>query len=1023
MRRLLLIMLGVLLTCSQLLAQNRTITGKVTDEKGTVVPNASVVIKGTSVGTTTDNTGAFSISVPSSAKSLVISSTGFGTVEVPLTGSSNYNAVLSTTAKNLEEVVVVGYGAQKRTNVTGSVATVKATEIENKPFTSVDKALQGSVAGLQSASTSGAPGAATDIRIRGVGSLNASNQPLWVIDGVIATTGDLTTNTTTANILSTLNPDDIESISVLKDAASASIYGSRAANGVIVVTTKKGRSGKTTFNFSAEAGQNSIAYKNDNNRSMTTQEYETVLAESIMNLPQATQMAYFGQVLTTTDQAKTIVEDPVLGFGLKPDVNTNWYDLVTQKGAQQQYNLSMTGGTEKTQFYVSGGYFKQKGTTIATDFSRVNGSISLTHKATDRLTFSAILNGAGTNQRTPANGGGFANPVLESYFLLPWYSPYNDDGSFKYDDPEGQFPVNGGIFNPLIQANWNKATAKQMQLRGNVTGEYKILDNSNNNLKFTSRFAGEYIDVSEDSYRNPLYGDGYAQGGDAFASYRRVSNYTWSNFADFRHDVNNDLYFNLKAGYEAQLSNRYLMQAGAQQFPLNLQLNYLASAATPNAAYTLPSEATTSSIFSSADINFQNKYILSGSFRRDGSSVFGANHRWGNFYSVGGSWNINEEEFIRNISFISLLKLRSSYGENGNSNGFGFYSSLPTYAYGANYTGLPGSFPSNVGNEDLTWEKNAIFNVGLDFGLFKGRLNGTVEYYNRKTSDLILFVPLSPTTGFAGQNQNVGAMSNKGIEVSLGGRPISTKSFTWDISANFAHNTNKITELYLGLPIPTGRFQYTVGHDAQEFYMRQWAGVDPANGDPLWYTDETRTKTTNSYSSAKLALHGQADPKYFGSVSNTFNYKGLSLSAQFYYNFGNSIYGTWDRYLSSDGLYYGSFGQLSAQLNSWKKPGDITNVPKIIYGGNKSSYNHSTRYLYSGDYIRLRDVQLSYNLAKSVVSKMKLSNLTLYVRGTNLLTFGTDKNLPFDPEAGANAQNNFDVFIPKTITGGIKIGF
>ncbi|MGZ3838924.1 MAG: SusC/RagA family TonB-linked outer membrane protein [Flavisolibacter sp.] len=1013
MRRPLLIMLGLLLAYGQLLAQNRTITGKVTDEKGNIVPNASVIIKGTAFGTTTDNNGAFSLSVPSNARTLVISSTGYGLTELSLTNANTYNAVLSTTAKSLEEVVVVGYGTQRRTNVTGSVATVKTSEIENKPFTSPDKSLQGAVAGLQSTSTSGAPGAATDIRIRGLGSLTASNQPLWVIDGVIATTGDLTTNTTTANILSTINPDDIESISVLKDAASASIYGSRAANGVIVVTTKKGRSGKTAFNFSAEAGQNSIAYKNDRNRSMTTSEYQTVLRLALINAGYA----------ADNTEADAIITDPVNGFGLKPNVNTNWYDLVTQKGAQQQYNLSMTGGSDKTQVYVSGGYFKQKGTTIATDFERFNGAVSLTHKASDRLTLAAILNGSGTNQRTPSNGGTFANPVLESYFLLPWYSPYNADGSFKYNDPEGQFPVNGGIFNPLIQANWNKATAKQNQLRGNLMGEFKILDHTSTALKFTSRFAAEYIDVSEDSYRNPFYGDGYAQGGDAFASYRRVTDYTWSNFADLRHDINADLYFDLKAGYEAQQTKNYLMQAGAQKFPMNLDLTYLASAATPTTAYTLPIEATTNSIFSNADINFKNRYILSGSFRRDGSSVFGANHRWGNFYSVGGSWNMNEEEFIKNISVISLLKLRSSYGQNGNSNGFNYYTSLPTYSYGANYTGLPGSAPSNVGNPDLTWEKNAIFNVGLDFGFFKGRLNGTVEYYSRKTSDLILFVPLSLTSGFSGQNQNVGSITNKGIEVALGGRPVSTKDFTWDISANFAHNTNRVKELYAGRPVRDGLFQYTVGHDAQEFYMRQWAGVDPANGDPLWYTDDTRSKTTNSYSTAKLVLYGQADPKYFGSVTNTFNFKGISLSAQFYYNFGNRIYDTWDRYLNSDGLYYGAFGQLSGQLNSWQKPGDVTNVPKIIYGGNRSSYNTSTRYLYKGDYIRLRDAQVSYTLPKSVVSKLHISNFTFYVRGTNLLTFHTDKNLPFDPEAGADAQNNFDVFIPKTITGGIKLGF
>ncbi|HET9826778.1 MAG TPA: SusC/RagA family TonB-linked outer membrane protein, partial [Chitinophagaceae bacterium] len=838
MRKFLFLLMAVILAIGQLQAQQRTITGKVTDEKGNAVPNASVIIKETTLGTTTSNDGIFTLSVPSNARTLVVTSVGMGTVEISLTSATSYSIVLSATAKSLEEVVVVGYGTQRRTNVTGSVASIKGATVENKPFTSVDKSLQGAIAGLQSTSTSGAPGAFTDIRIRGQGSINASNQPLWVIDGIIAQTGDLTSNTTTANVLSTLNPDDIESISILKDASAASIYGSRAANGVILVTTKKGRAGKTVFNFSAEAGQNSIAYKNNKNRAMTTKEYQTVLEEALINA---------GFASNTTD-ADAIITDPVNGFGLKPDVNTNWYDIVTRSGSQQQYNLSMTGGSDKTQFYISGGYFRQIGTTIATDFDRYNGAISLTHKASERLTLTAILNGSATNQRTPTNGGTFANPVLESYFLLPWYSPYNTDGSLKYDDPEGQFPVNGGIFNPLIQAQWNKATAKQTQLRGNITGEYRIWNNSTNNLKFTSRFAGEYINVLEDSYRNPFYGDGYPKG-DAFASYRRLTDYTWSNFADYRHDIKNDLYFDLKLGYESQLTKDYILQAGGEQFPLNLQLNYLASAATPTTAFTLPSLATTNSIFSTGDVNFKNKYVLSGSFRRDGSSVFGVNHRWGNFYSVGGSWNMSEEEFIKNISAINFLKLRASYGQNGNANGFGFYSSLATYAYGANYTGLPGSAPTNVGNENLTWEKNAIANVGLDFGLFKDRINGTVEYYSRKTSDLILGVPLSPTSGFTSQNQNIGAMTNKGFEVSLNGTPLKMKDFTWSISVNFTHNINKVTELYSGRPVaPVSFQQVAVGHDAQSFYLRQWAGVDASNGDPLWYTDSSRSKTTNVYS-------------------------------------------------------------------------------------------------------------------------------------------------------------------------------
>ena len=1004
-----LLLLGAFFIATQLLAQNRTVTGKVTDEKGNVVGNASVMVKGSTTGTTTNADGNFSISLPAKAHVLVITSIGLGETEVSLSDASTYSVVLSSTAKSLQEVVVVGYGTQRKTNVTGSIGTVRASEIENKPFTSVDKVLQGTVAGLQSTSTSGAPGAATDIHIRGVGSINASNQPLWVIDGVIATTGDLTTNTTTANILSTLNPDDIESISVLKDASSASIYGSKAANGVIIVTTKRGKGGKTVVNFSTEVGQNDIAYKNKNNRPMTTKEYQTVLEEALINSGDASSIA----------EADAIITDPVDGFGLKPNVNTNWYDLVTRKGAQQQYNLSLSGGNDKTQFYASGGYFKQEGTALATDFHRLNGALAITHRATDKFTFNANVNVGSTLQRTPSNGGAYANPILNSYLLLPWYSPYNADGSIKYNDPEGQFPY-GNSYNPIAVAAWDKATARQTSLRSNVTGEYKIL----NDLKLTSRFASEYIDVQEDGYLNPLYGDGYSTGGYVTANYNRLFNWTWSNFADYRHKLNDDgsIYLDLRAGYEAQQIKNYYISAQGQGFPSVLDLNYGASAATPVVANSLPKAATTISYFSSGNLNFKNKYVLSGSFRRDGSSVFGTNHRWGNFYSIGGTWNANEENFLKNVYFLSLLKVRASYGKNGNSAGFDYYRSLPTYTYDANYTGEPGSRPNNVGNSDLTWEKNAAADIGLDFGLFKDRLTGSFDYYNRKTTDLLLAVPLSLTSGFGSQYQNVGAMVNKGYEITLGGKPVMTKDFSWSLSINIAHNQNRVTKLYGDRPVVWGtRFNATTGYDVQAIYLREWAGVDPANGDPLWYTDGTHTKTTNKYSSAKQVLVGQADPKYFGALNNTFSYKGITLSAQLYYNFGNNIYDTWDRYLNSDGLYYGALNQLTDQLNSWKKPGDVTNVPKIIYGGNKNSYNHSTRYLYKGDYIRLRDVQLSYVLPKSVTSTIHVSNLSVYVRGTNMFTFGTDKRLPFDPEAGGNNQSNADVFIPKTITAGLKV--
>lgn len=1024
MRRLFVFLCCFALLIGQAAAQNHTITGTVTDANGLPVAGATVAVKGTNRGTSTASDGSFSVTAPATAKALIISAVNFATQEVSIAGRDNIGTVtLQPGNQSLNEVVVVAYGTQKKTNVTGSVATVAGALVADKPFTSVDKELQGSVAGMQVSSTSGAPGSATDIRIRGIGSINASAGPLWVIDGSIATTADLSVNTTTANPLSTLNPDDIESISVLKDAVATAPYGSRGANGVILVTTKKGKAGKSRISIVGEVGQNSRAFS-PSNKPLTGPEYTTVLRQAIINSGYATNNA----------QADALIVDPVNGFGFPKNytaTNTNWFDVVKQNGNQSQVNLSLSGGNDKTTIYASAGYFNQKGTSIATDFQRFNGSLAVTHKASDRLTISANISGSNTSQHTPSNGGTFANPVLASFFLMPWYSPRNPDGSFRYgnNDSLGEFPNSGGIFNPLVQAAYNFSLAQQTGFRGNATGEYRILDN----LKFTTRFAGEYVAVQEDQYRNPFYGDGFAAGGDAYSAYTRIFNYTWSNFADWKQKVNTDgdVYFDLKAGLEAYDRKYYTLQAGGHSFPQTLALKYLANTSTPTTATAFPEETAVFSEFGIADFNYKDRYVLSGSIRRDESSVFGSAHRWGTFYSVGGSWNINEEQFMKQQGLFNLLKLRAAFGQTGNSNGFGAYTALPTYgggytynavSYGANYSGQPGLVPNNVGNPELTWEKNQAFNIGLDFALLKNRLEGTVEYYRRETTGLLSPVPFSFTSGFSSQNENIGSVVNKGIEVTISGRPVVTHDFSWQISFNIAHNTNRVLSLYQNKPIPNGTFEYTVGHDLQEFYLRQWAGVNTQTGAPQWYVDGSKKQITGRYDSASLALNHSASPSIYGGLQNTFTYKAFTLDFQFNYNFGNYIYDSWYYYLNSDGQFLGGFNQLSSQLSAWKKPGDKTDVPQLLIGGNNNSNQPSSRYLYKGNYIRLRNIQLSYNLPADWMKKAHLGGVSIYIRGTNLLTFATDKNLPFDPESGINSTANLEVLIPKTIAGGIRIG-
>lgn len=1008
--------LSILLCCSLLgKAQNTRLSGNVTDAKdGFPLPNVSVTIANGTAGVKTDATGYYSIILPVGKQSILFSSIGYQTEQRTANKSQTLNVRLTVGSNTMQDLVVVAYGTQKKTNVTGSVVIVKGSDLEDKPFSSVDKALQGSVAGLQSTSASGAPGSGTDIRIRGIGSINAGSSPLWVIDGVIATTGDLTSNTTSANTLSAINPDDIESISVLKDAASTAVYGSRAANGVILVTTKKGKAGKTRLNLTTEIGKNQVAFQ-PTNKPMTTLQNQTIFREALINAGYATDNA----------SADALILDPTNGFGFDPNwtkTNTDWLNVVTRNAAQRQYNLSLSGGDAKTQFYTSAGFFNQQGLTLATGFQRYNGSFSVTHKPTDKIIFTAGISGSSSSVSQPNSSGAYSNPVSSQFFLQPWYSPRNTDGSIKYNDAAGQFTNSSGNFNPLAIAKLDKSSAKTINFRGYVSGEVKLSDN----LKFTSRYSAEYFDVNENQYRNPFYGDGFAQGGDAYAYYKRVFNYTWSNYFDYKANLNSskDVYFDVKAGYEAQRSQTYLLGAGGQNFPKTLALEYLASTATPTIATTSSLDQATTSLFSVADFNYKDRYVISGSFRRDGSSVFGANHKWGNFYSAGATWNINEEAFLKGTDFISLLKLRSSYGENGNSSGFGYYSALPTYGSGYNYGPNPGIAFNNVGDSNLTWEKNKIFNLGLDFGLWKNRLTGSVEYYNRETSDLLIYVPFSSTAGVAGQNRNVGAMRNKGIEVTLGGKPIVTQNFAWEISGNFAHNINKVEKLYLGNPIPNGYFQIAQGHNIQEFYTRLWAGVDPANGAPLWYTDATHSKTTSSIAQASLNYTGKsASPKYFGSVTNTFTYKALSLQVQFNYNYGNYVYDSWAFYTVTEGAYVGNINQLTEELNSWKKAGDKTNVPQIIYGGNNNSNRNSTRFLYKGDYIRLRNLQVGYNVPKSLLRKTFVNNINIYLRGTNLFLFGQDKNLPFDPEQGIANVSDFNVYIPKTLSVGLNLGF
>ena len=997
MRKFVAILLCAILAVTQVSAQNKTIRGRVTEDGKKPLSNASIIVKGTTVAAKTNEEGLYSITIPANGKVLKFSSLNFEDQEVNIGSKSEINVILVNTVSELQQVIVTGYGTTKKATNTGSIATVKASEIENLPFSSVDKALQGKVAGLQSVATSGQPGASQAILIRGASSITASNAPLWVVDGVPINAGDASRLQTTGNLLSTLNPNDIESISVLKDAASQSIYGSRAANGVIVVTTKKGKSGKTRFRFDTELGNSDVAYVNEKYKPLDANEYINITREGLVNAG------------ASAAQTTSILNSLGQGNG----INFNWFDNIMRVGQQKQYNLSAEGGNDKTTFFLSGGHFAQDGTSINSQLKRNNVNFRITNKATDKLTIGLNLNAGNVSQRAPLAGGAFGNPLLSTYFLLPTYSAYKPDGTYNYI-------LNGGLHNTVALSEMDKRFLRQSSIRGSVNGEYKILDN----LKFRSVYGIDYNALEEDQYNNPLHGDGLASNGRAFSYYTRYFNYVWTNTLDLQQNItrNGDLSSSTQIGYEAQKSAGYFSSLQAQQFPPSLSLTYPASGASPTTANATISDYTFESQFASTNLNYKNRFVLSGSFRRDGSSRFSAKNRYGNFWALGATWNIDREDFMANNRIFDQLKLRGSYGVNGNA-GIGNYDAPALYGFGFNYNQLPGSAPTNVGDENLTWELNKPMNIGLDFSVLKNRVNVTIDYYIRKSENLLLSVPLSNTSGFGSATRNIGSMENKGLELSLNIVPIQTKDLRWDLDFNFSNNKNTITSLPNKADILSGNFIIRQGQSLNTFFLREWAGVDISTGDPLWYTNDKHQASSNVYPGANARiLAGQALPKFFGSLTNALTYKGFNLSAQLYYNFGNQVFDTWRGYYLGSG-FGASFNKVKRQLDAWKQPGDITDVPKYVYNGNKNFNAGSTYNLNDGSFVRVRDIQFGYTLPKAYAERLKIGNANIYVRGTNLFTWVKDKNLPFDPEQGTSSASNLNVFIPKTVTVGLSLAF
>jgi len=988
-------------------AQNRIVTGSVVaaDDGGTM-PGVTITIKGTSQGAVSDVDGKFRISAKT-GDVLQFKFIGYATAEVPIVnGVSTYAVKLSPENRLLNEVVVTdAYGVQLKKSYTGSATTVSGAVNENKPFTTTMQSLQGEVAGLNITNNSGQPGADVQVHLRGVGSIGAGSNPLYVIDGTIINSGDLSTLTTTANVLAGLNNDDIANITVLKDAAATAIYGSRGSNGVIVINTKKGKAGKTDVEASAELGSTTNIPLPQAGQPLTPAEFKTLTLEGLTNAgaDQGT-IDYYTQLYSRR--------------------SNNWYDIVTRNGSQSQYNVSVSGGNDDTKIFASGGYFHQTATTLASSLTRVTSLVNVDHNISKSVSMSASINVSNVNQYTPTNGGAFSNPIGSAFFLTPFQTAYNKDGSINTNPND--YPSGVSNYNPVYIAQNDRNYLSQTRLLGNLSLKWNIVST----LKFTSFVGLDDNILEENVFNNPIMGDG-APNGSGFDNYSRYFNYIVRQQFDYRWNItkgNDDLYLDLAAGYEVEKDQDYFIQTNTNLYPATQPaLRATANASTPILGDSFTNANSGDSFYSRGTLNYKNLFSLTGSFRRDGASVFAPGSQFGNFYSIGGAWNIDQQDFFAKQNTFSSAKIHASYGLTGNRQGVTDYNALSLVGYGSNYAGSPGQNFNAIGNPYLTWETAHKLDIGADFGFLKDRLTFSIDYYRDNIDGNILSVPLALETGFANQLANVGAMLNRGFEISVTGIPVKTKDFTWQTDFNISTNRNTVTKLYNNQPFnyDNNAFLVSVGKDLYTFYAPAFAGVNPANGEVLWYTDATKKATTDNYDDAARIQEYQADPKAFGGFTNTFIYKGFTLSAEIYYNVGNRIFDTWSSYFY-DGQFNTEVNKYQyVYENRWTHPGQITDVPKYVDGGSQDgeAANFSSRFLYYGDYVRFKNLSIGYNFTdKALLKTLGISKLYIYGRGTNLFTKTYDKRLPFDPEVGIDGQSNFEVPQVETFTIGLNVG-
>ncbi len=1025
MRKLIFMLAFLLLAGVHVVYAQTTISGTVTDDNGDPVPGANVRVKGYSdIGTITDLNGTYSLNVPVDATTLVYSFVGMAPKEVEIAGQTVLNVTLSSEDVGVEEVVVVAYGTTKKESFTGSATTVKADKLAELPVVSLDQAISGYVAGVQSATGSGQPGSLSSIRIRGTGSINSNQEPLYVVDGIPIPVRDIGSfSTSSTSSLASINPSDVQSITVLKDAAAASLYGSRAANGVILITTKSGSAGKTKFSFKAETGLSDFATSLPE-LATPAETYEYKL-ESIENA-----YLYYG---FSEAEAVQFSQEDMDGYfpqydPSRPDSDYDWRDALFRKGKTQSYEFNISGGNEKTQFFTSFSTFKSEGVAVGSNFERLTARVKVDHKANDFITLGINTNLNFTKQKTiPANSLYYKNPVWATNYFLVNLIPIKDE--------EGEFTeIQGGAYPNLVKdLNTTLQQDKIYHTTNQAYVELEIIEG----LKLRSTLGFDYRYTKGHQYWSPISNDGESYDGFVWRNnYTRqlITNSNILTYSKSLMDVHN---LNVMLGMELEEYSIEQVTAAGSGFP-NDYISTLDVSAEPLTSYSHTNKRKMNSYFSRLDYNFDNKYYFSASFRRDGSSQFGADSRWGNFWSVSGAWRISQEAFLSTVDWLNDLKVRASYGTNGNlpidpAAPTDWQGALPLYEFGASYNNVPGMTNAQIENKELSWEKNENLSVATEFRVFD-RFTVEFEYFNRKTSDLLLQVPVSRMTGFNWYWGNVGEMTNKGFEATISSVNFSKGGFVWTTDLTFFHYKNEITKLYEGEDIQDD-FPMILreGESYNSFFLRDWAGVNPETGSARWYIldeDENRVDEdgdgeydlTENTAEAGKKIVGNGDPDLMGSINNTLSYKGIELSFLFTYKLGGETYGDLDWRLYDDGEDINGAITKDMYNRRWQQPGD-NELPIIIQTNPQHTNYNSSRRVHDASYLRLKNITLAYNLPKAWVEKVKLSNVKVYATGFNLLTWAAyDKYEPEVNERGIGMANS-DFPSLKTYTFGIQLDF